>query len=507
MRVKIYKVDISCNVKTFCTNNSLKYTKGSIFYQLTKKETITDIKMIIVRRKSDNVLVCGDIVREMLGLNMVVEKYDINEKNISDFDIFIQSTSPLRKLIENTKVLYISEGEGTVLVIEKNNEIPVIPVINEIPVINVIPVINEIPVINMIPVINSIDSGPKPVEIVITFDTTGSMYPCLTQVRNNIREIIKNLFDMIPGIRIGIIAHGDYGDKYVTQQIDLSVDQMKLCEFVEKVESTGGSDWEECYELVLREAHTKISWSNVAKKAIMMIGDAIPHAPNSNRNKPKIDWKIEAKAILDKGINFYAIQALGNKEAEAKFWKPLAHETNGIHLDLSQFSHTKEYIMAICFHNNSNNQLENFRNKIIEEGKINRSLHNMFSKLLGENKEFDANKIDMTPVVPSRFQVLEVGNNKITIKQFASDNGLEFKVGRGFYEFTKPEIISDKKEIVLMDKNSGDMYTGEEANKLIGVGSVKKIRPAVLERWRVFVQSTSATRVLMPKSGFLYEVI
>ena len=36
-----------------------------------------------------------------------------------------------------------------------------------------------------------------------------------------------------------------------------------------------------------------------------------------------------------------------------------------------------------------------------------------------------------------------------TIKQFVLSNSLEFKCGRGFYEFTKPEIVSHKKEVKL----------------------------------------------------------
>jgi len=38
------------------------------------------------------------------------------------------------------------------------------------------------------------------------------------------------------------------------------------------------------------------------------------------------------------------------------------------------------------------------------------------------------------------------------IRSFVQRNGLMFKQGRGFYEFTKPEKVSDKKEVVLVDK-------------------------------------------------------
>jgi hypothetical protein len=50
--------------------------------------------------------------------------------------------------------------------------------------------------------------------------------------------------------------------------------------------------------------------------------------------------------------------------------------------------------------------------------------------------------------------------SKCSIKDFVQRNSLLFKVGRGFYEFTKPETISHKKEVVLLDKTTGDMFTG-----------------------------------------------
>ena len=50
------------------------------------------------------------------------------------------------------------------------------------------------------------------------------------------------------------------------------------------------------------------------------------------------------------------------------------------------------------------------------------------------------------------------------------------------------------------------MFTGPEACHVIGAGGTAKIKPTSLEKWRVFVQSTSYNRVLMPNTGFLYEV-
>ena len=63
------------------------------------------------------------------------------------------------------------------------------------------------------------------IDVCITFDTTGSMYPCLTQVRRSVEQTVGRLFRDIPDLRIAIIAHGDYIDErsyYVTKIFDFS---------------------------------------------------------------------------------------------------------------------------------------------------------------------------------------------------------------------------------------------------------------------------------------------
>ena len=53
-----------------------------------------------------------------------------------------------------------------------------------------------------------------------SFDTTGSMYACLGEVRRELQETISRLKRDIPGIRLATIAHGDYCDassSYVTK--------------------------------------------------------------------------------------------------------------------------------------------------------------------------------------------------------------------------------------------------------------------------------------------------
>ena len=50
-----------------------------------------------------------------------------------------------------------------------------------------------------------------------------------------------------------MVAHGDYGDPYVTKQLDFmdAAHTADVKGFLDDVKGTFGGDWAECYELVL----------------------------------------------------------------------------------------------------------------------------------------------------------------------------------------------------------------------------------------------------------------
>jgi hypothetical protein len=344
------------------------------------------------------------------------------------------------------------------------------------------------------------------VEVVFSFDTTGSMYPCLTQVRRKIRNTVTRLIDEIPGIRIGIIAHGDYcdeGSSYVIQMLDLSSDVKAICNFVENVGQTGGGDAPECYELVLREAQS-LSWTPNSSRALVLIGDDVPHPPAYTHRK--INWRTEVDKLADMGIPVYGVQAL-NRSHATPFYTELAHKSGGFHLSLDQFSYITDMFLAICYKQTSDAKLEAYEQEVVIQARMSRGLNKMFSTMMKRETSVDYGEADLRAVPPGRFQVLEVDKNT-SIKAFVLENGLNFKVGRGFYEFTKTETIQGYKEIILMDRTTGDFFEGEAAREMLGLpmGETVRIKPSHLEKHVVFVQSTSANRKLIGNTRFLYEV-
>jgi hypothetical protein len=59
-----------------------------------------------------------------------------------------------------------------------------------------------------------------------------------------------------------------------------------------------------------------------------------------------------------------------------------------------------------------------------------------------------------------------------------------------------------------MEKTTGDLFEGNKAKALIGMkpGVTDRLAPTALDKYAVFVQSTSNNRKLMGGTRFLYEV-
>lgn len=353
----------------------------------------------------------------------------------------------------------------------------------------------------------TLDMTEKKSEVVFSFDTTGSMYPCLTQVRRKIQECVKRLFTEIgsDNLRIGITAHGDYCDSnwsYVTKHLPMTDDVNKIVNFVENVGATGGGDAPECYELVLHEALT-YNWTKGWNHVLVLIGDELPHEANANPGK--LDWKEECKKLNAAGIQVHGVQALNRKHA-TKFYATVANLTGGVHLPLDQFSAITDLVVAVCFREARPAQLEKFEKEVQAGGRYNRTIQVMFDRMLGRTTKAGEAPGDMNAVHAGRFQVLDVDHD-VSIKDFVLAQGVSFKTGRGFYEFTKPETIQSYKEIILMDPSTGEMFEGDYARTLINapVGKDAKVYPGAID-YIPFIQSTSHNRKLIGGTRFLYEI-
>ncbi len=353
----------------------------------------------------------------------------------------------------------------------------------------------------------------EPIDVVFSFDTTGSMYPCLAEVRRTVTTTVQELFKAIPRLRVGVIAHGDYCDapprgKYVIKMLDLTSNQSEVVRFVNAVEPTGGGDAPECYELVLAEAR-RFSWAAGKNKALVMIGDDVPHGPSYPGNERKLDWRNELALLQEAKIAVYGVQAL-NRTHATTFWAEVAKKTGGFHLRLNQFRHVVDLLKAVCYKQESPEALVEYQDLVQREGRMNREVASMFGTLTGRAPTVTFGTADLQAVAPGRFQIFEVAHDE-DIKSFCTSMGATFKVGRGFYEFEKKAVkVQYHKEVILEHKASGDLFTGKHARELLGLpddGTVTiSPKSAKLKDYSVFIQSTSPNRKLLGGTRFLYEV-
>lgn len=331
---------------------------------------------------------------------------------------------------------------------------------------------------------------------------------CLRKVREKIAESCKRLQEENPDIRIGVIAHGDYCDgPNFLQKVDLTDDISTVIKFVKTVNGTGGGDAPEAYEASMKAAK-EMDWRDGASRAFVLIGDEIPHEPSYPANTENLNWRKELKELIEKRVTIYSVQAFERGTAQKAFYAKCANDSGGYHLKLEQFDHATNMLLAICFNEQGGaDAAAQFEKEIQKSGDYNPGLRAIFDVILNRTgSKAELTDAKLHEVSDARFEVCEVKEN-CSIRTFVNMNGLKFKKGRGFYQFTKSELIQEKKEVVIQDTNTGDFYTGTYARKLLGLkpGERKRVKPDDYDDYNIYVQSTSYNRKLIGGTMFLYE--
>jgi hypothetical protein len=388
-------------------------------------------------------------------------------------------------------------------------------------------------------------STPSPIDVCFSFDSTGSMFPCLTQVRRVVAETTRQLFSQVPNLHVGIMAHGDYcdGPDFLTV-LDLTDNQAQICDFVQTVKATHGGDAPEAYEAVLARARA-LRWRSGHAKVLVLIGDDEPHGPSYPLNVNHLDWRNEAGLLHEQGIHCYAVQALARYHA-TPFYRELAQIGHGVHLELHQFAAVQELVMAVCYQQAGPEVIQRYEQQVQDSGRMTDSVGAMFDVLAGRTVRaihrapapapwriggsgtpsapkpagkpsgplgavkigaIEVKEDDLTPVHPSRFQILTVDHD-VDIKGFVQENGLTFRVGRGFYQFTRTVEVQRHKEVVLVNNATGAMWTGKAARAILGLPDDRTVslRAGQIPGYTAFIQSTSNNRKLLAATKFLYEM-
>lgn len=189
-------------------------------------------------------------------------------------------------------------------------------------------------------------------DMVIAFDTTGSMAQYIGAVRKDVSELIPQLFKDNEDLRLGIVAFGDYCDMENAQtfgdayQCILPTDnENDLIKFVLNSKDTSGGDGPEFYELVIKKIVEETQWRVGSTRSILLIADAVPHELGYNYKDfvegNQIDWRTEAKKAADEKIKIDTVTI-----TDAPWFKELSALTNGVSVPFHTGYKTAELVRA-----------------------------------------------------------------------------------------------------------------------------------------------------------------
>lgn len=82
-----------------------RYVPGNAFYELTKPEKVQSYKNILIKDKKTGRIFGGQDVRTIIGLPPG-QDCKVEPANLSNYKVFVQSTSGNRKLVRGTSILY-----------------------------------------------------------------------------------------------------------------------------------------------------------------------------------------------------------------------------------------------------------------------------------------------------------------------------------------------------------------------------------------------------------------
>lgn len=173
-------------------------------------------------------------------------------------------------------------------------------------------------------------------DMVIAFDTTGSMAAYIGAVRQEVAELVPRLFKDNENLRLGIVAFGDYCDMESATEFGKAYqclmptdNENDIIKFIRESQNTSGGDGDEFYELVIKKIVEETPWRKDAMKAVLLISDAHPHPIGYTYRdfvvNNQIDWRKEAEKAAFEKIKIDTVTI-----TDASWYKELSKMTNGI---------------------------------------------------------------------------------------------------------------------------------------------------------------------------------
>ena len=240
------------------------------------------------------------------------------------------------------------------------------------------------------------DVAPKEVgklDMVIAFDTTGSMAAYIDAVRKEVADLIPRLFKDNPDLRLGIVAFGDYCDMISAnvfgpayQCIMPTDNENELIRFIKESKDTSGGDGDEFYELVIKKIVEETPWREGSSRSILLIADAVPHDLGYSYDNiiegNQIDWRAEARKAAALKIKIDTVTI-----TDAPWFRELSALTNGTSVPFSTGYKTGRLMEAAVYAKGSRKAREAFDR--LEAGCLDDEMRKVYREYRKERERFD----------------------------------------------------------------------------------------------------------------------
>lgn len=239
--------------------------------------------------------------------------------------------------------------------------------------------------------------APKEVgklDMVIAFDTTGSMAAYIGAVRQEVSDLVPRLFRDNPDLRLGIVAFGDYCDMPNAQEfgkayqcIQPTDNENDLIRFIKNSRDTSGGDGDEFYELVIKKIVEETPWREGSTRSILLIADACPHEVGYTYEgiiyDNRIDWREEAHKASAKKIRIDTVTI-----TDAPWFRELSAMTNGISIPFHTGYKTGRLVEAAVYAKGSMQSRMMFDS--LEGACADEEMKEVYTKLRKQREDYDA---------------------------------------------------------------------------------------------------------------------
>lgn len=228
--------------------------------------------------------------------------------------------------------------------------------------------------------------GAGQFDVIMTFDTTCSMFPYFDQVRQNLRQIAETICQKVRNTRFAVIPYKNHNDvdyfdgevAFLKSQLTTEIEEIRQ-QIMTVKSGGGGPDWLTVLEDVFHYINCDIQWSLATSKVLIIVGDEPPHGVKDSKEACPFgyDYEREIAALIKKGVKIYPVLC-GCDKATALAFKSFASQSEGVFLELGQIDDLVDLIIGICFKEINPQLFKDFRLDLSKRGQLPESKKKLF---------------------------------------------------------------------------------------------------------------------------------